>query len=299
VCFDNREADIGRFLRRHLVGLSADQLKTLMSAMTEAAAPPAPTMTDRLSAVLDAGLTRFQAVKSERQPTLPPYGWWEIAAIVEGAPPIQTADLRFRDTLLSSNPNLTGWPPWVDSRHFAKPFQPYLADDSTWEAFINTVGESAGALDFWRLSNKAEFYLYRAYSDDVSGHQGAPTPMTVLDFGLPVFRVAEVLAVGQAFASALGAPADSGSIGFSFRWSGLKDRELSAWARPRRVMLPGRRSYRDSVRSSIELPLDTPASALHAFVDEATKPLFEAFDGLRLDPSIVEGLVRQLLERRW
>jgi hypothetical protein len=63
-------------------------------------------------------------------------------------------------------------------------------------------------------------------------------------------------------------------------------------------MLTGRRAYRDVVQSSVDVPFDTPQSALHTFVDEATQPLFEAFDGLRLDPKIIEQYVTRLLGRR-
>jgi hypothetical protein len=78
----------------------------------------------------------------------------------------------------------------------------------------------------------------------------------------------------------------------------LEDRVLSAWAQPDRVLTPGRRAYRDLVQSVIDVPVETPPSALHTFVNAATKPLFEAFDGFRLDPRVLEDLVTRLFNRR-
>lgn len=298
ICFDNREADIGRFVRRHLSGVDIVTLKAVLSDIGTAPKLSEPQVNDRLRAVLNTGLIRFEQIVEDRHVDLPPHGRWEIAAIVRGAPPIETANLSFRNALLSSNPSLTGWPPWVDSRNFREvSARPYLADDDTWEALIVSL-DSGGHIDYWRRSRRAEFYLYRAFQDDVSNHQGAPTPGAEFDFGLPVIRVAEVLAVGLGFARTLGAAPESSSVAFAFRWTGLKDRILSNWTQPLRTFSPGRRAYKDSVSSIVDVPLNTPTSALHTFVETATKPLYETFDDFALNTSVIEDLVSRLLERR-
>jgi hypothetical protein len=297
ICFDNREADIGRFVRRHLSSVDVESLKAVLSGAETAPMPSEPPLNDRLRTILDTGLAGFRRIVAERHLALPSHGRWEIAAIVRGALPFGTANLSFRNALLSSNPSLTGWPPWVDSRNFRdEDSRPYLNDD-TWEALIVSL-DAGGHIDYWRLSPRAEFYLYRAFQDDVSNHKGAPAPGVEFDFGLPLIRVAEVLTVGLGFARTLGAPPESASVAFAFRWTGLKDRILSNWAQPLRVLSPGRRAYKDSAFSFLDVPLNTPTSALHTFVQTATTPLYEAFDEFALDTRVIEDMVNRLLERR-
>ena len=346
VCFDNREADIGRFLRRHLSGASAEAIREFLSELPSTKpqkSPKTPKARNRsgkvrrrvpvekprksasvsdvsvgpqipvekakpafpgqLDAILDRGFARFNIVVADRKVVLPPHGWWEIAAMVRGAPPATINDLSARDALLSSNPNLTGWPAWVDSRNFSTAsFRPYFVDtDETREAFIDSMdGNVSDHLDFWRLSRRGEFYLYREFQDDnPSGPQRPRKPFAEFDFGLPILRTAEVLAVGMAFARALGAPTESASVAFEFRWNRLKGRELSAWVFPERIPTPGRRAYRDTVSASIDVPLNTPQSALHTVVEEVTAPLYAAFDNFQVPASVVEELVTRLLQRRW
>src|SRR5258708_6378 len=81
-CFDNREADTGRFLRGHLSGVGGSGLKELLTVLTEQAGPAAPTLTDRLRTVLDLGLQRFHSVAEQRKAQLPQHGWWETSVVV-------------------------------------------------------------------------------------------------------------------------------------------------------------------------------------------------------------------------
>jgi hypothetical protein len=93
--------------------------------------------------------------------------------------PQQGPNLEFLGALLSSNPNYTGWPVWLDSRNFGdQTARPYLAND-VWEALIASFDSGwSDHLDFWRLSPAGEFYLYRAFQDDVSVSDRHPAPMT-------------------------------------------------------------------------------------------------------------------------
>jgi hypothetical protein len=51
--------------------------------------------------------------------------------------------------------------------------------------------------------------------------------------------------------------------------------------------------------SEIKVQLDTPNSALSQYVDLATKPLFEAFDGFNLNSQVIEEMTRKVIERRY
>jgi hypothetical protein len=131
----------------------------------------------------------------------------------------------------------------------------------------------------------------------VSDSPQAPTPMTVLDFGLPIIRTAEVIAVGIAFAKAMGCAAEETQLAFAFRWTKLQGRQLTSWAQPGRNIFPGRFAYQDEVLTFVNAPLDTPLSALGNFVNQAVQPLFEVFDGFVLPRNVVEDLTRRLIER--
>ena len=60
-CFDNREADIGRFLRRHLSGLSASVLRELATNLQEAVAHH-ESDEEALRRILAQGLGRFRQI---------------------------------------------------------------------------------------------------------------------------------------------------------------------------------------------------------------------------------------------
>jgi hypothetical protein len=83
ICFDNREADIGRFLRRHLAGVDPATLAVAMGAN----APVQESIKDRLKALLADGLNRFKTDVHDRGIKLPPHGSWEVALIIDGELP--------------------------------------------------------------------------------------------------------------------------------------------------------------------------------------------------------------------
>ena len=122
--------------------------------------------------------------------------------------------------------------------------------------------------------------------------------MTVLDFGLPVVRTVEALAVGIAFSKAMGCNPESTTLAFAFRWTRLRGRELGSWAQPGRYVSPGRHAYQDEVITFVKVPLDTPLSALTDYVAQAVQPLFEVFNGFNLGNEVIEDLARRLIERR-
>ena len=66
-----------------------------------------------------------------------------------------------------------------------------------------------------------------------------------------------------------------------------------------RVISPRGTAYQDEVTVVVEMPLETPLSALGEFVNRAACPLFEIFDGLVLSKDVVEDLTRKVIERRF
>lgn len=297
VCFDNREADIGRFLRRHLRGLSPEIVHEFVSAISKKIEPK-PTLEELLKGYLQEGQKRFESVVTERNIELPEHGTWEVALLFIGEVPPHAAHRRFLNLLNSSNPDYTGWPVWVDSRGFSdQESHPYV-NEGVWEAFIPRSDIWGGDLDFMMLDPKGRFYLRRALQDDTLARPQAPKPLTVLDFGLPIVRTAEAIAVGIAFAKAMECNAEETELAYGFKWSKLRGRKLVSWANPGRYISPGRTAYQDEVFVHIHVPLETPLSALGEFVNRAVQPLFEIFDGFVLSKDVVEDLTRRLIERK-
>lgn len=298
ICFDNREADIGRFLRRHLAGLTPEAIQRF-AASTAKGLKPEASIEDLLRKYLDEGVKRFQQVMVERSVTLPKHGAWEVALFISGDVSKHSADQQFLNLLDSSNPNYTGWPVWLISRSARQKNARPFVFDRVWEAFIVQVGSGLREkIDFMRLDPKGRFYLRRAFQDDMLSGPQSPEPLTMLDFGLPIIRSAEAIAVGIAFAKAMGCSPEDAALNFAFRWTGLRGRELASWAQPARDILPGRRAYQDEVATSVNVPLDAPLSALGGYVNQVVQPLYEVFDGFSLDATVVEDLTRRLVERR-
>jgi len=297
-CFNNREADIGRFLRRHIGGLNPELLRDFATSIAEGM-QPVETLGERLRIFLQMGHKRFQTRTKERKVSPEEFGTWEVAAIIDGEVPPHSANSDFLRLIDSSNPNHTGWPSWVVLQTARdKKAKPYVFEGA-WESFILSLDIGWNLLDFWRIEPAGCFYLLEALNDDFSGTDKAPKPFEAFDFGDPIFKVAEVLAVSNCFAKAMGCDPEQTKLAYSFRWTKLKGRLLCSWRNPGRYISPRRTSYTNEVVSKIKVQLDTPISALAQYVDLATKPLFEAFDGFNLDPQVIEEMTRKVIERHY
>ncbi|MGB5833272.1 MAG: hypothetical protein WBG92_14935 [Thiohalocapsa sp.] len=298
VCFDNREADIGRFLRRHLSGLKPETVQEFAAVMATGMAPK-NSVEDLLKQYLQEGAERFHKVIEERTTEPKNYGTWEVALLIQGDIPKHSASRQFLNLLYASNPNYTGWPVWLDTRGFDDSnSRPYVFERA-WEAFIASFDSGwSNHLDFMRLDPKGAFYLRRALEDDISISPRSPKPFTELDFSLPVVRSAEAIAVGIAFAKGMGCEAKNTALGLAFRWTRLKGRVLTSWAQPDRGIFRRHEAYQDEVIAFVNVPLDTPMSALGEYVNEVVQPLYELFGGFSLSKDAVDDLTRSMVERK-
>lgn len=298
ICFDNREADIGKFLRRHLSGITPETIRELGLVLSEGTEPELK-VEELVGRLLQESKERFEAVVEERGVVLPRVGIWEVGLNLIGEVPPHSANQAFLNLIYANNPRYTGWPLWLDSQGFGDDTtdpRPFVIDN-VWEALIALFGGDMDDLDFLRFDPSGRFYMLRSFQEDMYSSPRGFEPMTVFDFVLPVLRTAEALAVGISFARAMGCDPETTKLAFGFRWSSLKGRELIAWSRDRHIS-PGRKAYQDEVTSFIEVPLNTPLSALGDFVKQLVKSLFEVFDGFVLGDNIIEELTQNLLERR-
>jgi hypothetical protein len=296
ICFDNREADIGRFLRRHLRRGGAENLLEVLTAVPAVV----PKLHDRATALLDEGEKRFrQAISSrqlnEMQAMLLDRGNWSVALAMEPPRPEALADSTFLNRVSAANPQYTGWPIWLDSRSSSDIENRPVVVEKAWQTLIvSASGWGWSHLDFMRFDPKGEFYLCSVLQDDTTDKV---PPGTALDVILVVIRVAEAIAVGLNIAKALGWERE-GKLGFAFRWTKLNGRELASWASPLSSITPGHMAIDSTAQTYVEVPGDTAVPAIAPFVDQATRDLFIAFRGYRLPYSAVEHWVQRLLERR-
>jgi len=291
-CFENREADIGRFLRRHL-GSSAEGLLSF-------GAKPHVTLKAQTLSSLDEGIDHFVRAASGRNLTGAAHqiangAKFEAALIID---PLKKGELPtaiFRQTLASSNPNLTGWPVWLDSSGFRDQSAWPVVRDGVWESLIISLDSWSEHLDFYLFDPNGKFYLLRNLQDDCSEKIPAGT---VLDPIIAVLRVAETIAVGLSFARALGWKPEETTLAFAFRWSRLKGRKLEPWVN-RGVYISAReKTGTDSVTSYVEVPLDTPLNAIAPAVETVVRQLFVQFGGYQLPTQAIEDWTRKLIERR-
>lgn len=299
VSFDNREADIGRFLRRHLSGISAEHLRTLFELASEQL-KPSITIDDQLTNLINSGNERFQKIVSGRQLTLPTTGYWEAGLILDGNVPPFTADRPFLNLLDASNPELTGWPMWLNTTNFADARSRPFVDEGCWESLIFNLQGAFHHIDFNQFDPKGRFYYLSAFPDDISTADNRPEALTAFDSSFPVFHCAEAIVIGLAFAKAMGCSPDDCTLQFAFRWTGLRNRRLSAWANPGRLPFFGQNAaYQNELTVYQNVPLDTPNSAIAGLLAPTLAPLYALFDGFKLSAANVEKLVGDLLNRRW
>lgn len=302
ICFENREADIGRFLRRHLGGAERGTLLDVMSAVQP---NPVATLEARCETLMrrgdSAALAAFAAVSVLRADAVHP-DWLPhdpltlsvalcLDPMKEGALPTE----NFLRAVYGGNPNYTGRPMWADTRtRQNQDAWPKVKGDA-WEV-VNVNFGGYPHCEFNLIAPKGDFYLRRIMQDDL--RQSRTQPGTRLDVALMIYRVTEVFAVGLAIAKSTGWAPD-GTAGFNLRWSGLAGRSLGAWANPIDWDAVGSGTAHDVDASSfVEVPLDTPTTSLEPYVSKAVGPLFSKFDGYVAEQALVEACVRKMVERK-
>lgn len=296
ICFENREADIGRFLRRHLPGLSGKVFGEL------SAADPEQEMKDRVFALIEDGAARSKRAAQthgvtdelERTQSLLTM---RVGLAIRPPNPNGLPTHEFMNKIAASNPQYTGWPVWLDSRDFYQEKDRAVVVDGAWEALIVDLNDSwSSHFEYLRFDPKGNFFLQRVMQDDLSEKV---LPGTAMDVVLMLYRVAEVIAVGLSIGNALESGTDSTAC-FAFMWSGLSNRKLSSWADPLRLYLgpSGGYSRTAEARSFLTIPLDTPHDAIAPYVEDAVAPLFSCFDGYTPSKALVETCVRKLIDRK-
>ena len=296
ICFENREADIGRFLRRHLAGIEGQAAARLLGA------DPKQTLRDRTFSVLAEATDHiaqavFKRGASDDHKKMKPLLTMCVALVLDPAKPGEIPTQEFMNKIAASNPQYTGWPIWLDTRQFREADDRAYVSNQAWQSLaISLDGGWGQHYEFLRFDPKGEFYLQRVMQDDLSDKVSSGV---ALDATLMIYRVAETLAVGLSMAGRLGW-VEGDSAGYGFRWTGLNDRKLSSWANSFRSFGShgSGHSHSSTTDSFISVPVDTPHSALAPYVSTAVAPLFALFDGYSPSQELVETCVRKMIERK-
>jgi hypothetical protein len=300
-CHDNREANLARVFGRMAQGMTRDSIAQILQTFAEIATVASDATAPRASSkLLDEGETRFKEVVRKRGLILPPHGCWDTSLVLEGQIPKHRPNQEFLQRLASANPDLTGWPVWLDSSpFFDQAARPYVTSN-TWEAFMfeapSEETRQTGHLDFWILDPVGRFFLRRALQDDIGGNKWRP--LFVLEPQLAILRVAEALAVGQAFARALGCDEQTGKLSFSFRWSNLQDRRLEGWAFRQHIGFMGQIARDNEARSAVVLAQSANEESICLATHEAVLPLMAVFGGYEPSYESTRSLVTNLLQRK-
>ena len=298
ICFDNREADIGRFLRRHM---GQEQLLSLLGQPD-----PSRELERRCEAVMQKGestaTAAFTAASATNlnaaRPSWLPADPLTLAVALCLDPPhndaLPTDD--FLAKLYAANPNYSGRPMWRDTRTSGNQGSLPIVKDGVWQATDVFYDRAFPHSQFDAMSPKGDFFTQRIMQDDL--RSAMTKPGTQLDVVLMIIRVTEVFAVGLAIAKTVGwDPTDI--AGFRFRWSGLAGRSLGAWAKPFEWETGAHGTAHDSRADSfVVVPLDTPVAALEPHVSKAVAAMFTKFDGYMPAPKLVESCVKLLTDRR-
>jgi len=292
LCFNNREADIGAFVRRHVPAL-----ESLLGKVTTAVERAESERRDAATLILDTGKRHFEEAVGVRklQPTLPEHGSWELGICLDPAIADNAPTEHLLELLARSNPRYTGWPCWSVFRN-NEPHRPYVLDGA-WQALISSdPGILDRALDFWRIEPRGTFYLYRAFEDDFATSR-PDVHLAQLDPALRTFRLAEGLAVALAFAQALAGSSERKML-IASRWSRLAGRELTSWASREYRVYPGRRSRQDAITATTVIPTSIAPDGLAEALAQLGGQLLALFDGYQPGHEFYEDVLRRMLTRR-
>jgi len=295
ICFENREADVARFVRRHLVDIFDPELLQITAKNGESAT---------IISLLDLGLARYRKLSEERQVNLPKeFGFREFAVVVDGTASVHVPNISLLRKIANNAPRISGWSPWVvllGSRTVGDHPQ---VNNGTLESFIDyhQGGFSGPHLDYWSIDPGGKLYHIRALEDDFisrrRGYDNIKTGM-YLDFFLQISRVAEGIAIAVSISQTLGFDSETTQLKFATRWQGLAGRELCSWAETSRCFGTWGIAVQSEFVHTVLIPLNVAKGDIHEYVKPIIDNLFAIFGGTEIEGSVIQGIVNETLSRR-
>lgn len=292
---NNREADIGSFVRRHLTGLDLSHLTSIFGISAQ---PATPTALERSHTLLSRCNTQFNRVVNERAIQLPRLGIREAAIVIDGVVPENIPNAEFLQRLAVTKPRHSGWSPFVISN--SPDFGQYFFEDG-WECLIAAPTNALlPNVNFWRIGARGEFYHLDGFHEDLSTRFGIKTG-TLFDFPYHITRTVEFVSAAQSFARTMGCDDSTTSLSCCFRWTGLKGRTLANLSQPSHYFfhrVGGQNISQDQVVTSVCLPLEVSVSALAPYIKRAVDGLFLVFGGVEIPLDYLDKLVQLTVNTR-
>jgi hypothetical protein len=294
ICFDNREADIGRFMRRHLDDATLARVAAVFGSTTTQARNGAESLSLEW---LEKGRKAFDARLHRDGITLPDIGFLELAAVIDGdVKGGLEANRSMKNLITTANRRFTGWPFFVtlDSADLAER-RPQAIEDGWEQAVVMLSGDPWGmnGVDFWRVEPSGKLYAIRALDEDISEDLAGTHQLAIT---LAIWRVGDALLEALAIGRAMAKEPGSASLAVTIRWTGLTGRRLSN-ARSRRYIPIGGQSRDDAAISYLSIPIDIPDAALIPRIAGALAPLYRRFDGFEISGDVVEQEMQELMSR--
>ena len=227
------------------------------------------------------------------------YGWMQVTFHM----PCDLKDInpnqQWISKLLLTNPDLTGWPFFVDLWNARKPeFKP-IFKNGIWEAKIVHSADDFGGIDYWKIdARNGLFYAARALEDDTSPN--SPNKFNTLEFALAILRVVEIIYIAVQFAKYLCTDDQESNenILFQFKWTGLNNRVISNWADRMRLLYGDYTCHTDSVEKTLEIPVTCSKDQVSVYSKIVLDELFLHFDGWTCSPKAMDELAGTLLYRK-
>jgi hypothetical protein len=199
ICFENREADIGRFVRRHLGGPDIASLLASLNLVSSAAAPQrdwAVELADRRAAFLERQRKRIaQRGLATEEARLLEMGRWDVTASFSEESGADVPTEEFLDTIMSANPRYMNWSSFIDTRSATDVQNRPQVHAGGWETLVAVALTTQWErLDFVRLEPSGRFYHSMILDDDSSARSRGFGPLATLDPGNVISRVASAMA---------------------------------------------------------------------------------------------------------
>ncbi len=286
-CFNNREADIGAFMRRQLSGLDIESTASVLFEILKVA--KGPDAQELAEEFLEIGFSKYLGQVKARAKPLPKIGTREVSAAISGKFEQPTLDDEFMQQF-GHFQRMSGWAPFVAFLNMSARIDDVRYDPSGMDVLTYDDGVFH-ILDFSRIESSGKFY----YLEPLPGDFSQKPQLQYLEFVYETARIAEVIAVVLLFAKAFCGEESDNHVTFALRWKGLAGRRLGS--QERFFWSHGLATQNDFVTHAT-IPVSIAISAIGLHVESIVKQLFRLFGGQVFDSRVIQQIVEDRLNRR-
>ena len=287
LCVENREADIGAFMRRQLAGIDITSTTDSLYQILQAA--KAPTADEAVDLFRKECGERF--LSYTEQTPIPNIGFREIAGIITGEfePPELTQEYLWR---IGNTPDKSGWRPFACLTSFGK-YAPTPRDEDGIQSFVYEDGIFQ-ICEFSRIESSGRFYLIEGIEDDLQHNQQNSPTRQRLDFAFQTKRCSDTLVKILHFAKAFCGQNSDCNLTFVIRWTGLKGRRLIARDNSDPFYVSRGMATQDVFTVNLTIPVVTAVNALGLPIAKSVRRLFRLFTD-DLDDNMIQKIAEERL----